>query len=540
MKKATLLIGLLMSTLWTFAQEKIGTISGTVTDAAGKPVEAATVQLLRATGRVLVKTAVTDRQGSFEIEKLAPGSYLVAVSAVGFTTASSAAVEVSASRPKASIPTIQLAAGSTELGNVTVTGRKPLIEQKIDRTVINVEAAPTNAGSTAMEVLEKSPGVTVSNDGTISLKGKQGVIVMMDGKPTYLSPDDLATVLKNMPASAVDQIEIMTNPSARYDASGNSGIINIKTKKSRADGFNGSIMGGGTLGLYSRGDKYLKPFKQTSSVNLNYRKGKTNLFSSINYNYREGKEDLDINRKFFDKNGALSSTSSSNSASNYRNNNYTLKLGMDYYADKKNIFGIVASGFAFFGRPRTNTDQDLINPNGSLQSTLISQNATKLTFYNFSTNVNYKHNFDSAGRELTADLDWLGYNSGRKTMLQTDVYDGTHTKTGNLTLRGDIPGIINIYSAKTDYVHPLKKEMRLEAGAKLSYVSNDNTVNYDRNDGAGWVPDSRSNHFIYDENINAAYVNLSKKWKKWSGQAGLRVENTNIKGQQVINDSSFT
>ena len=155
-----------------------------------------------------------------------------------------------------------------------------------------------------MEVLEKSPGISVDNDGNISLKGKQGVIVMLDGKPTYLSAADLANVLKNMPAAALDQIEIMTNPPAKYDASGNSGIINIKTKKSRSDGFNGSITAGGTMGLYKRNDSWLTPVKQTTSLNLNYRKGKLNLFGNYNFNYREGKADLIIDRKFFEKNGS--------------------------------------------------------------------------------------------------------------------------------------------------------------------------------------------------------------------------------------------
>src|SRR5688500_16416283 len=140
--------------------------------------------------------------------------------------------------------------------------------------VVNVEAAPTNAGASALEVLEKSPGVSVSNDGVISLKGKQGVIVMMDGKPTYLSAADLANVLKNLPASAVDQIEIMTNPSAKYDASGNSGIINIKTKKNRNDGLNGSITEGITIGWFTRDKTSYAPFRNSTSINLNYRKGK--------------------------------------------------------------------------------------------------------------------------------------------------------------------------------------------------------------------------------------------------------------------------
>ena len=541
MKKIITIITLSLFSFVLFAQEKNGKISGTITDAAQKPLEAATVQLLKADSKALVKAAVTNKQGVFEIEKIAAGKYILSISAVAFTSKNSEPVELNADKMSVELPAFQLTAKSKELSGVTVTGRKPLIEQKIDRTVINVDAAPTNAGSTAMEVLEKSPGISVDNDGNISLKGKQGVIVMMDGKPTYLSAADLANVLKNMPASALDQIEIMTNPPARYDASGNSGIINIKTKKSKNDGFNGSITAGGTIGLYKRNDSYLSPLKQTTSINLNYRKGKLNLFGNYNFNYREGKADLQIDRKFFNKDGTLNSYSNSATEMNMRNNNHTLKIGMDYYADKKNVFGVVLNGFGFFGRPTPFSNQIISSPDGTVQSVLKSYTTNKLTFWNYSGNFNYKHTFDTSGTELTADLDYIGYSNGSKSLLVTDVYDGaTGGKTGNLTLQGNIPSIINIYSAKADFTHPMKKDMRFDAGFKVSYVKSNNEVKYERDNGNGWVPDDRSNHFLYEENINAAYVSINKKWKKWSTQAGLRLENTTSKGKQVLNDSSFT
>ncbi len=268
MKKIVTLLTFTLSVLWAAAQDKAGKITGTVTDAGGKPLEAATVQLLKADKKVVVKAVVTNKEGVYEITQLAAGKYVVSVTAVGFTAAGSTAIELSSSKTTVALPVIRMTAVSTELNAVTVTGHKPLIEQKMDRTIINVDAAPTNAGSTAMEVLEKSPGVTVNNDGVISLKGKQGVIVMMDGKPTYLSPADLANVLKNLPASAIETIEIMTNPSSKYDASGNSGIINIKTKKSKTDGFNGSITGGGTVGMYRQDNNGFIPSGKTRASTL--------------------------------------------------------------------------------------------------------------------------------------------------------------------------------------------------------------------------------------------------------------------------------
>jgi outer membrane receptor protein involved in Fe transport len=522
------------------AQNRTGKISGVVNDDNAQAVESATASLQRAKDSVLVKVAVSDKYGLFEFENIREGEYFIVISAVGFAKTGSKRFTLSSSAVY-KLPTFQLKRSAAKtLGEVTVTGKRPLIENKIDRMVVNVEAAPTNAGASALEVLEKSPGVTVSNEGEISLKGKQGVRVLLDGKPTYLSAADLANVLKNLPASALDQIEIMTNPPARYEASGNSGIINIKTKKSLTEGLNGSITLGGTVGFFKRNDTWLLPLRTNTSINLNYRKGKWNLFGNYNYNYREGLGFLELTRRFFEKDGSLNSTSFTHTDFNFRNNNHTLKLGFDYYADKKNIIGIVVNGFGFFGRPTPTSIQTINQPDGSIESVLASNTTNRNNFYNYSANINFKHTFDSSGRELTTDLDYIGYSNGSKTTLLTSVYDYTGNPIGNLTLYGDIPGLINIYSVKSDYVHPLKNNLRFDAGIKLSYVKNDNEVKYQRNDNGTWKPDDRSNHFIYRENINAAYVSLNKKWKKWSAQAGLRLENTNAKGNQVTNDSTFT
>lgn len=522
------------------AQNKTGKISGVITDANAQAIESATASLQRAKDSALVKVAVSDNYGLFEFDNLAEGEYFVTVTAVGFTRSRSKSFKVSATSPY-KLPSFQLQKSAAKtLGEVTVTGKRPLIENKIDRMVVNVEAAPTNAGASALEVLEKSPGVTVSNEGEISLKGKQGVRIMIDGKPTYLSPADLANLLKNLPASALDQIEIMTNPPARYEASGNSGIINIKTKKSLSEGLNGSVTIGGTVGFLKRRDTWYSPVRGNSSLNLNYRKGKWNLFGNYNYNYREGKGNLDLTRRFFEKDGSLNSTSASMSNFSFRGINQTLKMGFDYYANKKNVFGVVMNGFGFFGRPAPSSVQTISRADGSTEQVLESKNINKNNFFNYSANFNYKHTFDSTGRELTADFDYIGYNNHAKTTLITDIYDGYSSALGHLTLYGDIPGVINIYSAKADYVHPLKKNVRFDAGFKVSYVKNDNEVKYERSDNGTLKPDDRSNHFIYKENINAGYISINKKWKKWSAQAGLRVENTIAKGRQVTNDSTFT
>src|SRR4030095_6050191 len=200
-------------------------------DGSAKTIESSTITLLKASDSSVVKINAADKNGNFKFENVADGKYIVSVSAVGHQKGHSQIFEITPERSVVDLKTIELIPQTKSLSGVTVTSRKPLIEQKIDRMIVNVDAAVSNVGASALEVLEKSPGITIDKDGNISLKGKQGVQVYIDGRPSYLSGQDLTNLLRNMNATQLDQIEIMTNPPAKYDAAGNSGIINIKTKK---------------------------------------------------------------------------------------------------------------------------------------------------------------------------------------------------------------------------------------------------------------------------------------------------------------------
>jgi iron complex outermembrane receptor protein len=269
-----------------------GKVSGTVTGAQ-KSLESASIGLLRAKDSSVAKLAVSDKTGVFEIEKVAAGRYLVVASAVGYIKYYSEIFEISAEQPAYAVKAIALKNATKDLQGVTVEAKRPFIEQKVDRTVINVDATPSNAGTTVLDILEKSPGISVDKDGNVSLKGKQGVMIMMDGKPTYLSGQDLANMLRNMPSANLDQIEIMTNPPAKFDASGNSGVINIKTKKTKTMGYNGSVSANYTQGVLP---------KANLSTNLNYRVNKMNYFGNASYGYNENFGDLKLMRKFRDQN----------------------------------------------------------------------------------------------------------------------------------------------------------------------------------------------------------------------------------------------
>ena len=541
MKKLLTLCLSICLTIWSFSQEKTGKVSGLVQDQSGKDLQAATISLLKAKDSVLVKATATGKDGKFEFDQVANGDYLVLVTSVGFEKNYSASFAINTANPAVQVPAVKMIEAAKGIGGVTVTAKRPFIETKIDKTIVNVDASPTSAGATALEILEKSPGITVSNEGTISLRGKAGVIVMMDGKPTFLSPADLANLLKNTPASAIDQIEIMTNPSAKYDAAGNSGVINIKTKKGRAAGFNGSIMVGLTTSYFEdkSGTFYVIP-KSQNSINFNYRKNKINFFGNYNPNMFRGRNNLDITRTRLADDKTILGYNEVQTKFKFGNNNHTLKLGMDYFADKKNTFGFVISGFEFAGHPTPKTVTTIYDENMVAQSRMISNTDNRIKFRNLTSNFNYRHAFDSTGRELTADFDYIAYDNVSNMTLTTDFYNGAGQPTSpELILKGNLPAKIKIYSIKSDYVHPFKKGGKIEAGVKSSFVKNDNLVDYVRWDGVKWVNDSRSNHFIYDENINAVYLNANRQVKKWSFQGGLRLENTVAKGYQITNDSTF-
>lgn len=535
-KIAFLLIVCVVSGFGAFAQST-GKISGTVQDDAGKALASATVSLLKAKDSGLVKLAVSNKEGHYEFINIKEGKYLLSVTSVGYGKKFSSPFDLTASG--ASLPVIVLAQASRDMNAVTVTAKKPFIETKIDRTIVNVEASPSSAGSTALEVLEKSPGVTVNTDGIVSLRGKSGVIMMVDGKPTYLSAADLANLLKNMPASQLDQIEIMTNPSSKYDASGNAGVINIKTKKGRSDGFNGSFTLGATTSVYRLDNTtYLMP-KSQNSFNFNYKVNKVNFFGNYNPNFFRGRNTMNIQRNFVENN-VFSGSSDQETRFRFGNHNHTLKVGLDYYANKKNVFGVVVSGFVFNGHPTPTTVQRLRSPSGILTDSIVSHTDNDISNKNFTGNLNWKHTFDSTGKELTVDFDYVKYANTSDLLLTTDFYNGIGQKAGNpILLSGHLPSDINIYTFKSDFTLPYKNG-RLEAGVKSSFVTNDNEVDYKRQlSDKSWVVDNRSNHFVYDENINAAYVNANKQLGKWSLQGGLRVENTIAKGYQVTKDSTF-
>ncbi|QNK63362.1 TonB-dependent receptor [Pedobacter sp. PAMC26386] len=518
-----------------YAQLKNAIISGHIADADGKTFDLATVALFTIKDSVLVKTSFTQADGKFSFPGIGPGVYQIRASAMGYANYRSAILQVDGSGNHIDLPEIKLTVISKNLKEVNITAQKAFVEHKIDRTVINVDALISNAGTSALDVLGKSPGVSVDQNGLISLKGKQGVTIFIDGKPTYLSGADLEAYLRAIPSSSLDQLEIMTNPPAKYDASGNGGVINIKTKKGSIRGFNGGL----NLSL-SQG----KMTRSLNSMNLNFRNSKFNYFANLSYNRNNSFTDLDLNRTYKNSDGSPASYFNQNSYIKRNTNAYNIKAGADYYQSDQTTWGVVLTGMLRNGGDSNNNTSNLFNSSRQLDSIITAKNINKIDFKNGAVNLNYRHQFAKKGQEITADADYLRYKNQTDQLYDNASFFADGRAKSNDILTGFLPSNIDIYSLKTDYSDELKNEWKFAAGLKKSYTKTDNIANYFYTLNEVTKPDyDKSNHFLYKENINAAYVNINKDYKMIAIQAGLRAENTISNGHQLGNllkpDSSF-
>lgn len=507
------------------AQQAI--ISGKVLEGEGKPMGYANVLLLQAADSSLVKGTLSDDAGAFQFEGIAVGRYKVVASMVGFGKSRAMEATVTAANEVVKLSPIMMSQAATALKEVVIEGQKPLIEQHLDKTVLNVENSIVSAGSTALEVLEKAPGVTIDQNDNISMRGRPGVIVMIDGKPVPMTGSELANMLRGMSANSVEKIELVTNPSAKYDAAGNSGIIDIKLKRDKSMGTNGTFNASYGQGRYA---------KSNQGVQLNHRTRKFNLFGNYNYVLRKDFNELDIYRRFFNENGGFTGAYDQQNVFNMTYNNHSARVGADYFVSPKTVLGVVANGF-FMDIDRTSDNSSsVINTLDQLESSFLTKALVEHGRRNRGINFNLKHTIDSVGREITADVDYIAFRNSDVQNFTTNYYNLSGEQLRNpYLLYGTLDGDLTIRSAKVDYRQPLTAiGGNLEAGLKSSLVSADNDLQfYDRSDGGNVFDTDKSNHFLYDENINAAYVNANKKWTKLNVQLGLRLENTIAKGEQL-------
>ncbi|MDE1192415.1 MAG: TonB-dependent receptor [Arachidicoccus sp.] len=508
-------------------------IKGGVKYETNQPAPFATVLLLMAKDSATYKSAISDEHGNYRFTNIISGKYKVQAIAVGKKSASTAPFILDENHANNTLPDLILKEQEKQLQGVTVSAQKLLIEQHIDKMTVNVEGSIIATGNNVLEVLQKIPGITVDQDGNISLKGKSGVTMMIDGKLTYLSADQLANLLRSMNSSQLSKIEIMTNPSAKYDAAGTAGIINIKLKKNSGEGMNGSANIGYSEGVHAQFN---------GGVNMNYKKGKTNFFG--NFNSYEGKSGRSFNltRKFYNEDNLIEPSLIMHQYNPQINRNayQSFKAGIDYNITNKHTIGVMVDGSFSTNKHTVTGPIHFLDKNYLLDSTAISHTQDKNPWHSLTYDLNYKWEIDSSGQEITANFDYSDFGSLMKQNLNTQFFFPDETDYQQPQLRrGRLPSDIHIKSGKIDYTLPLKGNTKLEAGWKSSFVTADNNVQYENFTDNNWKNDTGStNHFIYKENINALYFNFSKEFKKgWSLQAGLRGEQTVSKANQITIDS---
>lgn len=525
MRRIAIFIFCVFSTLLSFSQEKSSIVSISITNESGAPIEGLTAELLNAKDSVLKKTVLSDQKGAILFDHLSAGSYLLKISGVGYKNYLSSSFQVK-DQDHIELTSIKMQnASSGQLQAVTVTGKKPFIQKLNDRIVVNVDNSVVNVGSAAMDVLERSPGVTIDQNDVISLRGKQGVIIMIDGKPSPMSGSDLANYLRSLPSNAIDRIDIITNPSSKYDAAGNSGIIDIHLKKDQRFGSNGSLTAGYGQGVYP---------KANAGFTFNYRNKKLNVFGNYNNTYRVIMNHLILNRNFY-KDGVYNGGDDKDNNTKMPMNGNTARLGMDYSVSNKTIIGFVVNS-SFYHFTRNNENNSIVNDNQKLPTYTFQTHATNNDHNNNTVgNINFKHTFDSTGKEITADIDYGVFNSTSLSYTGTHYYNlgGSQMKAPTI-LDGDQTGKLTLKTGKVDFTNPLKKGAKLELGFKTSYVSSDNDAKFtDMSTGVPENDPSKTNHFLYNEYNNAGYVNFSKEYKKFNIQLGLRGERTDVNTYQV-------
>lgn len=525
MKKLSLIILILFSKC-VVGQDTLVSVRGTVTDTKEEKLENLTITLIRATDSVLIKSALTNSTGQFSFKNIASNNYYIKITAAGYETYFSNTFPLSAS--SLNLGSLKLNTKTQLLKEVVVQSQKPLIEQKVDKMVMNIENSILATGNNALELLEQAPYVSVDQNGGISLRGTQNVTVMIDGKLTYLSPSDLANFLRNTQASQINSIEIITNPSSKYEAAGNGGIINIKMKKNLTIGLNGSFNTNFQEGRLPR---------ITSGLNLNFRKGKFNLYGGVTHAKAERWVEETSDFLFYDNTTKeLQSSFSVFENTRYHAHSLNVRAGMDYAYSSKTTIGILVNAFG------GGEDENAVNENKIrsfspiVDSSLLTVHNGKSNWNRFSGNMNLRHQFDSTGKVLTFDFDYADFMDKSNPDYLTDYYNSVGSKIATTYLNANMGTGIKIISLKGDYEHPFSASANFSAGFKWSKVKTLNSIKYFQ-DGA--FDTRRSNDFDYLETINAAYIDFSKEFKQISLKMGLRAEQTISKGTQLTQNSEF-
>lgn len=508
-----------------------GTVSGKVVDSrTSLPVEYANIVIF-STDTSLVNGSVTTGEGVFMISDVPFGNYLLKASFIGYEDLWIDSLELNHRSRNVVFERIMLKPSAQILGQAQVTAQRSVLEMQIDRKIFNVDQSIVSQGQTATEVLETVPSIEVDMDGNVSLRGSGNVTILIDGRPSALMGSDVATALKQIPASMIESVEIITNPSAKYDPEGMSGIINIKLKKDRRGGLNGVVSAG-----YGTWEKY------NASLNLNYRTQKYNIFANYSFNKRD-----------YFRTGTTLTTNKQNPDSLFYadqemfmkgyHRSHMIRGGAEWFINKSNTF----SGFITYNINSRGSDDTVntiyrdVNRKISSITDRISTGTDEGQGYNVV--MTWQKQFNKQGQELLVDANY-SLNDGTDKSLYLDtvyLYDYFPATLGRYDRKTALSNN-KVASLQIDYTHPITALSKLESGARVGYrfLDDDQDAESLKDVSQGWVPDTnRINNFIYNELIAAAYITWSGRVKKLSYKGGLRFEQTYTTGELVTYSDTF-
>ena len=511
-----------------FSQTKI---SGTVKDrASGSPVPYATAALLRPDSSAITGV-MTNNEGKFVIENVAAGNYLLQVSFIGYEK-SYRTVNVPS---QSDLGEILLSESANRLQEVVVSAARPLVVNRADRYIVNVSGNIQSGGRNALDILRNTPGLLVDKDGNVSVMGN-GVQIWIDGRPSRMSGEQLQAFLNSMQGGEIDRIEVITNPSSRYEAEGSGGIIDIRTRKGLELGVNGTVTAG-----YRQG----RADSENAGLDLNWRREKFNVFGNCSANRGNQWQSIRQINDLKTSDGIFTFDNNTTAKNTRAQLRQTVRTGIDYFLNPKNTLGVVVNAYITNRLEGAIKGTTNITPVFNGVSYSVADNLQTKKEEGIQVNLNYQAVLNRPGQQLNFDLDYARFNSDPFQHNSNRYYGPDNVMKGDVEqLRNTNPQAIDVYSAKLDYTQPLWKNARMETGAKISRSKTDNDIKFEVfNDNLWKVDAGRTNRFIYTEQIDAGYINISQQIGKFSLQAGLRGEYTRTKGEQKttgeVNDTTY-
>jgi len=505
-------------------------ITGSVIDSAtSKPIEFAAVTLTLQTDSTIISGGITDAAGKFTINITKPGTYMLHYRYIGYTEANKK-IEIKSGTAVFFAGKMVLYQNAMALDGVNITAEKSYFQNSIDKKIYNIEKDIVASAGSASDALQTIPSVVIDIDGNISLRGNEGVIIFIDGKPSGIVGSNMNAILEQIPASSIESIEVVTNPSARYEAEGNSGIINIVLKKNKKAGLNGNITAG-----VSTTPKY------EGGVSLNFRNQKFNFYSNYSYVNDDRNGSGSMFRKTFDADTTFYLNSLSNS--NSKSQMHMARTGLDYYINDKTTIGLSGSFHTNKSDKSDGVDYTFLNLDSVLTSTSIRNTFSLNEGSNYNIGTTFRKTFDSPKHLLTADAFYSKGDGSDESNYDEQFFDTDNILIGDPLLQFvSRPSINTDASIGTDYVRPFKNGNQLETGIKYTKEIKDNTLYSESFDDIinDWdIDDSLNNQFKYNEDVVAAYLIWNSSYKKFGYQLGLRAEQTYTNSELVTTNEVF-